>query len=186
MGSNQTPGRYFGEVVRAAEASPNKHQVVARVNGRDIELRDVQGRKALLEANLVLQGKSPNTVTLKDALELVIEIEAQVAEAKLRGITVTKEEVAAWAKEQRELASQIPPEGREHFDDYLRGRQMTEDEFWAEQENVYYERSLYLMKLRMDSIPHDLPPSEHAVAMKKLTADIRAKAKVEILDPKFK
>lgn len=172
--------RHIGEQMRMVASTVNASAVYL-VNGEEVTLQEIMDRKALLEGNALAMGKQPETVTMQDALNVMIRTRVQVAEAKRLGITVSKEEITTITAEQRETSKHLSPEARQLFEAELAGRQLTEEEFWA-QEEPRYETALYVIKLRQYITKDIVDPDQKMVAYEAFVEDLVAQADVRALE----
>lgn len=162
--------------------------VIAVVNGRNITEDEIAAWTSHLEALAAISGQGTDGLSPQSVLQRIIDTELLTAEAERRGITVSEDEIRTLAANQRSALSEAAGEQPDWLDEYLEHRGITEDEFWQEQESLFYPNTLHLGKLRQ-SVSVDLKTedigkiNEH---LEDMLARLKGTADVRILDDRFK
>lgn len=106
--------------------------VVARANGEEISLKEIEVRKAVMAINQQLAGQS-NQVSRKDALQALLRIKVQMAEARNLGLVPTDAEVQEQVKLNEANWAKAPADERKRRDtviaDYIEGAGISRAEY---------------------------------------------------------
>jgi succinate dehydrogenase/fumarate reductase flavoprotein subunit len=170
--------------MREAKEHANSQKVIARVNGKPITAGEYAVHMATqADAHRQLGLPAPSK---KDIVNLLAKGILVHEAASKRGIRVTDAEVQAFINEQRRSIEEIPAENNQVYIEWLKGRGLTEDEYWSSKETFEgYKSNLIEGELRKQFIGEVATQQEMEKAQGQYDAfveDLLKKAKVEILD----
>lgn len=180
----ETPFFKLGRQMREAKEDANSQKVIARVNGKPITKERYDSHTASqVPANQQLGLPAPSK---KDIINLLAKGILVQEEARKKGIKVSDAEVQAFIDEQRRMAKKLPEEERRSYLEVLKGRGLTEDEYWSSKETFEgFRRILTEGKVMDQFIGQADTQEEMEKAQEQYFAyleDLLKKAKVEILD----
>jgi sulfur carrier protein ThiS len=149
--------KQYAQALRSAGQKPAR--VVARVNGEEVLLSDIERHRAELDK----QAKSPVlpfTVTDEMVANEVVRGKVVIAEARERGVLPTQAEINEYVVWQQKLWTEfrnddgVPDDERAFNEEvwaaYLSGWNVSEDEFWSEIAPQEFARGLVIVNLRND------------------------------------
>ena len=177
-------------------SSIEKQIVVAKINGEDVTKQEIQIKKAYID----ILGKELN---LDPLIDEITKDKVIISMAKKRGLYPTQDETLEYMKTIYEDytkfiadGAQIHKESWQKFQDILNGLEMTEDEYWKNENIAKEYRILFAHAKLKNAIAEELGVKIQQLKTKeeifknddkinKVISDSQKQAKVEILDPNF-
>lgn len=173
-----------------------KQIVVAKINGEDVTKQEIQIKKVYMD----IHGKEFNLDLLIDE---IIKDKVIISMAKKRGLYPTQDETLEYMETIYEDytkfiadGAQIHKESWQKFQDLLNGLEMTEDEYWKNENIAKEYRILFAHAKLKNAIAEELGVKIQQLKTKeeifknddkinKVISDSQKQAKVEILNPNF-
>lgn len=144
--SNNMDWKGSGKKINNELKSPEKAQVIAKIDGSPVTLGDLKTRKVMLS---FLRNEE---ISNREAMEQIKKDIILAEEAKKRNISVSREDTLKFMRylqNQMEESLKNNPSSVSTILDYMNGLGMTKEEFWND-ENVIenYQNGLVVGKLR--------------------------------------
>lgn len=141
--------------------------VVARIGGEEISLRDIEIRRAVMTMNSEIAGQKTG-VSRRDAMKALTRIKVEIAEARKRGLFPSDAEVEARYQSDQVAWDQAPKEVQARRNaaiaEYLSGSGLSRAEYDAiDRQNTAIEMAIVRLRSEVKGeLPGDSPAEKEA------------------------
>lgn len=139
------------------------------VNGQPITKREIETQRIMDNAR--------KTIPLKKSIDVLIRVKALQIEAEWLGIEPAQDRIDTYLEDIKSAFDSGEDVGNEVVFEYMKGLEMTEEEFLAEQKKAAYKL------FRQAALWESVEPSKKYKDIKEYGNKLVEKAKIEFLDP---